>query len=112
MVVVASAATFLLFVPLDSVALRGIGRCCRSGWFAGVGATVGRTALHVNRVEVCSAKLPSTFDGMRIVQLSDMHVGTIVSPERELRRIVDSVEALQPDLIVLRVISSMYVRRN
>ena len=64
------------------------------------GATVGRTALHVNRVEVCSAKLPSTFDGMRIVQLSDMHVGTIVSPERELRRIVDSVEALQPELIV------------
>lgn len=56
--------------------------------------------MHVNRVEVCSAKLPSTFDGMRIVQLSDMHVGTIVSPERELRRIVDSVEALQPDLIV------------
>lgn len=64
------------------------------------GATAGRTTLHVSRVEICSAKLPAAFDGMRIVQLSDMHIGTIVRPERELRRIVDSVVALRPDLIV------------
>lgn len=64
------------------------------------GATIGRTTLHVSRTEICSAKLPAAFDGFRIVQLSDMHIGTLVSPERELQRIVDSVEALQPDLIV------------
>ncbi len=64
------------------------------------GATIGRTTLRVSRTEICSAKLPAAFDGFRIVQLSDMHIGTLVSPERELQRIVDSVEALQPDLIV------------
>ena len=37
---------------------------------------------------------------MRIVQLSDMHLGTIVSPERELTRIVDSVNALHPELVI------------
>ncbi len=64
------------------------------------GATIGRTTLHVSRTEICSAKLPAAFDGFRIVQLSDMHIGTLVSPERELQRIVDSMEALQPDLVV------------
>ena len=62
------------------------------------GATIGRTTLHVSRTEICSAKLPAAFDGFRIVQLSDMHIGTLVSPERELQRIVDSVEALQEQL--------------
>lgn len=64
------------------------------------GVTVGRTRIQVNRVEICSQKLPASFDGFRIVQLSDMHIGTIVDPERELQRIVDSVQALRPDLII------------
>lgn len=64
------------------------------------GATLGRTGVHVSRVEVCSPRLPAGFDGMRIVQLSDMHLGTIVSPERELTRIVDSVNALRPELVI------------
>ncbi|WP_308662288.1 metallophosphoesterase [uncultured Alistipes sp.] len=64
------------------------------------GATLGRTGVHVSRVEVCSPRLPAGFDGMRIVQLSDMHLGTIVSPERELTRIVDSVNALHPELVI------------
>lgn len=64
------------------------------------GATAGRTTLRINRVEVCSEHLPRGFDGMRIVQLSDMHLGTVVCLERELGRIVDSVNALHPELVV------------
>lgn len=64
------------------------------------GATLGRTTIRVNRVEVCSERLPAGFDGMRIVQLSDLHLGTIVRPQRELRRIVDSINALRPELVV------------
>lgn len=64
------------------------------------GATAGRTTLHVSRVEVCSPKLPAAFDGFRVVQLSDIHVGTLVRPERELARLVDSVNRLRPDLVV------------
>ncbi|WP_418983806.1 metallophosphoesterase [Alistipes sp.] len=64
------------------------------------GATAGRTTLHVTETEVCSAKLPEAFDGLRIVQLSDIHVGTLVRPERELSRLVDSVNSLRPDLVV------------
>lgn len=63
------------------------------------GATAGRTVLKINRIEVCSERLPAGFDGLRIVQLSDIHLGTQLRPERELRRLVDSVNALQPDLV-------------
>ena len=64
------------------------------------GVTAGRTSIRVSRLTVCSEKLPAAFDGFRIVQLSDLHVGTLVSPERELQRVVDSVASLRPDLIL------------
>lgn len=64
------------------------------------GATAGRTTLQVNRIEVCSPRLPEGFDGLRIVHISDLHVGTLVRPEHELRRLVDSIDALHPDLVV------------
>ena len=64
------------------------------------GATAGRTTILVNRVEVCSDRLPAGFSGFRIAQISDMHLGTLVRPDAELPRIVDSVNSLRPDLIV------------
>lgn len=63
------------------------------------GATKGRTSIRVEREEIVSPRVPAAFDGFRIVQLSDIHLGTMVDPERELTRIVDSVEALRPDLV-------------
>lgn len=65
-----------------------------------VGATAGRTRLRISRVEVCSERLPKAFDGARIVQLSDLHLGTIVRPGRELTRLVDTINALRPDWVV------------
>lgn len=64
------------------------------------GATAGRTTIRVNRAEVCSDRLPAGFDGFRIAQIADIHLGTVVRPEAELRRIVDSVNSLHPDLVV------------
>ena len=64
------------------------------------GATAGRTTIRVNRTEVCSERLPAGLDGFRIAQITDTHLGTVVRPEAELRRLVDSVNSLRPDLIV------------
>lgn len=64
------------------------------------GGTIGRTRIHVTRTKVCSEQIPAGFDGFRIVQFSDTHVGTLVNPERELTRLVDSINSLRPDLIV------------
>lgn len=63
------------------------------------GATLGRTQLRVNRVEIASERVPRAFDGFRIVQISDLHVGSMVRPERELRRLADAVNALRPDAV-------------
>ena len=46
------------------------------------GAAWGRQALRVNEVEIRTAALPAAFDGFRIVQFSDLHIGTLVRPER------------------------------
>lgn len=83
-------------------------RLPRAGTVAGIGiaalfvwgATAGRTTLRVSRVEICSERVPAAFDGLRVVQLSDLHVGSLVSPRRELRRLVDSVTALRPDAVI------------
>lgn len=83
-------------------------RLPRAGAAAGValaavfvwGATCGRTTLVVNRVTVQSERLPESFEGFRVAQFSDVHVGSMVNPERELRRLVDTLNALRPDLVV------------
>lgn len=64
------------------------------------GAAWGRQALRVNEVEIRTAALPAAFDGFRIVQFSDLHIGTLVRPEREMNRLVDTINALRPDLVV------------
>ena len=63
------------------------------------GTTFGRTRIHVNRVEICSERIPAAFDGFRFAQFSDAHVGTLVRPERELTRLTDTINALQPDAV-------------
>ena len=64
------------------------------------GTTRGRTQIRVSRTEVCSERIPAEFDGFRIVQFSDVHLGTLVCPEAELSRIADSINSLHPDLVV------------
>lgn len=49
---------------------------------------------------ISSPKIPSSFNGYRIVQLSDLHVGTWGNDTTFISTLVDSVNALKPDLIV------------
>lgn len=64
------------------------------------GATRGRQSIEVTRIEVHSPRLPASFDGLRIVQFSDLHVGVLTNREKEISRLVDTINALHPDLIV------------
>ncbi|HUR69351.1 MAG TPA: metallophosphoesterase [Candidatus Thermoplasmatota archaeon] len=59
---------------------------------------VGSKALVVRRLTFTFADLPEAFDGVRIAQLSDLHVGPHTSA-RFLRRIVRAVEREKPDLV-------------
>lgn len=64
------------------------------------GATGGRTSLRIEEVKICSDRLPAGFDGMRIVQLSDFHIGAMLRPQKELRRLVEKVNALHPEIVL------------
>ena len=63
------------------------------------GATWGRTSIRVSEVEICSDRIPEAFDGYRFVQISDIHVGTIVRPEHDLARLAECINSLHPDAV-------------
>ncbi len=64
------------------------------------GTTVGRTRIRVSRVEIASPNIPAGFDGMRIAHISDIHLGTLVNPEKELTRLADTLNSLNPELVM------------
>lgn len=64
------------------------------------GSVWGWQRLGVNHVGIRVDRLPEGFEGYRIVQLSDIHLGTYGHDDRLMQRMVDSVNALHPDLIV------------
>lgn len=64
------------------------------------GSFVGRTRFEVKEVTYTSARLPQAFDGYRILQLSDLHIGSFVGNAPAIQKLVDMVNAQHPDLIV------------
>jgi len=61
---------------------------------------LGARGLTVRRVETEVPGLGREFDGLRIVQLSDLHVGPHTS-RRFLERVVETTRSLHPDLIAV-----------
>jgi uncharacterized protein len=61
------------------------------------GFAAGRLRYTVERVDVPIANLPPELDGLRIAQLSDIHIGDYMPPH-EIRRAVDMANDLQPDI--------------
>ncbi len=57
-----------------------------------------REDLEISRYEVASQKLPESFDGFKIVQLSDLHGAEFGEDGMAL---VDKVGSLEPDMIAL-----------
>ncbi len=65
------------------------------------GALIGFEELKINEVTYTSADLPKAFDGYRIVQFSDAHVGTYTGGRAKLLEdIVKTINAQKADLIV------------
>lgn len=65
-----------------------------------VGLVQGNRPPEVERMEVQLPQLPPELDGLRVVQLSDLHLGTILG-EKWLSARLAQVRALQPDLVVI-----------
>lgn len=64
------------------------------------GSFIGTTRFDVKEVEYASQTLPAGFDGYRIVQLSDIHIGSWQGHPESVQELVDLSNSQQPDLIV------------
>lgn len=64
------------------------------------GVLFTRNHIVTNELEISSVRLPEAFDGYRVLQFSDAHVGTWGSDTTFMSRLVDSINACKPDLIL------------
>ncbi len=61
---------------------------------------VTRKDFRISEVDLKFPELPKDLNGLRIVQISDLHVSTFFSAD-DLRRVVDATNSLRPDLTVI-----------
>ncbi|MGA9993858.1 MAG: metallophosphoesterase [Pyrinomonadaceae bacterium] len=57
--------------------------------------------LVVKDVTINLPRLPAEFDGLKIVAIGDLHVGSPFINEEKLKKIVAEINGLQPDLVLL-----------
>lgn len=62
------------------------------------GMVTGPFNFRVRETVLTIPELPPAFDGLKIVQFSDLHLGSWAF-KRPLQRMVDEINALQPDLV-------------
>lgn len=64
------------------------------------GAAINRFAINNNEVEIELTNLPEQFDGYRIVQFSDLHIGTFGNDTTFVNNLVNNINSIDTDLIV------------
>jgi len=64
------------------------------------GLIFGRFHYQVDKTEISFRDLPKSFEGLRIVQLSDIHLGSVFGKQDRLKKAIDIVNSLNPDLVL------------
>ncbi|MBQ2424402.1 MAG: metallophosphoesterase family protein [Alistipes sp.] len=59
-----------------------------------------RTNLKIKRVAIKHATIPKSFDGFRIALFSDLHIASLISPEREITRLAESINKQDVDMVI------------
>ncbi len=63
--------------------------------------TIERHWLSVTRHNITVKNLPEGWNGVRVVHLTDLHLGSLGAPYETLKRAIAIAAALQPDIFVL-----------
>ena len=64
------------------------------------GMAITRTDYTIEQIELTSERLPKEFDGYRITHITDLHIGSMVNPQKELARIAELCNGLQSDAVM------------
>lgn len=85
---------------LRFVSLIGIGASVVTFLAMWWGALINRFDIDVREVEIPVKGLPDSFDGYRIVQISDFHTGTYGNDTTFVSKVVNTINGLDADLVV------------
>ena len=96
---VVALLTWLLHLSFKKFFLYGLLTLLLPLLLIGYGIFIERNIFYVKRVEITLPTLPESFDGYRIVHLSDIHSRSFRHRHRALARCVERVNGLNPDLI-------------
>jgi len=66
----------------------------------GYGALIERTSFRVREVDLPVPHLPRDLEGLRLVQLSDIHLSAFLS-EQELARVIDAANQARPHVVLV-----------
>jgi predicted MPP superfamily phosphohydrolase len=66
----------------------------------GMGMIRGRTNVKVFRENIAISGLPESFRGLKVVQLSDIHLAGFYNHPDHIRKVVEKVNRLEPDIIL------------
>jgi predicted MPP superfamily phosphohydrolase len=64
------------------------------------GLTIGRTDIETTHKRIRLARLPRAFDGFRVAQLSDLHIGPFMTAS-QIRQVVQMTNDYKADLVLL-----------
>ena len=64
------------------------------------GIAWGRFDLTIRKIKLSSTKLPSKFNGLKIVQISDFHLGSLLNHTSFVDEVTVTINSLKPDLIL------------
>jgi len=63
------------------------------------GIVAGRFNFNVVKKTLSFTKLPASFDGFKIVQFSDLHIGSLAGHKDQLEKAIDLINEQKPDVI-------------
>jgi predicted MPP superfamily phosphohydrolase len=64
------------------------------------GSFIGNSIIRVKHIVIESKRIPANFNGFRIVQFSDTHLGSFDNKTGFMKRVVDKMNAQHPDMVV------------
>jgi len=64
------------------------------------GAFFGKNQLSINNINLEFRDLPDSFDRFKIVQISDVHLGSFRGNQRLLNKIAGQIEVINPEVLV------------
>ena len=63
------------------------------------GSLIERNCFRIKEITIKTTELPESFDGYRIVHISDIHARSFEGREKHLQRAMDMINELKPDMV-------------